>query len=131
MCLKEAEPVCPARSIRPQYTETASFDSIPQEELVVDQGKDECLTKVVTLFEKGERRKWKEVQPESSEVKTLWSFWTQLVFRDRVLFKKCSITDNDAVGCITSQMCQLVHGGKFGGHLGATKTLYKVKQRFW
>ena len=79
-----------------------------------------------------------QVSGKGSIVRSLWAQWDRLELRDNVLYRRWE----DNVGNVTmfqfvvpqvlvDDVLHALHGGIGGGHLGITKTLRKIRERFY
>ena len=81
---------------------------------------------------------WETVSDTSTLHKTLWSLWDQLEVREKALCRKWESDDGRTVRWrlvlpekFREVVLQELHGGRASGHLGVTKTLAKVKLRYY
>ena len=87
----------------------------------------------------GGRPEWKVVSHLTASCKTYWSQWDQLEVRDGLLSRRWESDDGKSVKWLLviplkfrKEILAELHGGKLSGHLGVSKTLAKVKFRyFW
>ena len=105
---------------------------------VTEQSKDESLAPILTAIKNKKRPEWIEISPSNPETKTFWAQWDSLRLEGHLLYRCWE----DAAG--TSAVLQLVvpralrkqvfgflHNSKTGGHFGITKTLGKIKEKFY
>ena len=92
------------------------------------------------LKEKGTGRpEWKTVSHFPAAHKTFWSQWDQLVVREGLLYKRWESDDGKSIRWLLvlplkyrKEVVGELHGGQLSGHLGVSKTMAKVKFRyFW
>ncbi|KAG5885996.1 hypothetical protein JTB14_025390 [Gonioctena quinquepunctata] len=103
-----------------------------------DQEKDPDLGLVVS-WKKGNRRpSWQEVAGYSPAVKSYWAQWNSLILDNGILKRvlEADIGGEDRRQIIVprnrrEEVLREIHDGVAGGHLGVTKTLQKVRQRFY
>ena len=108
-------------------------------ELRGEQLKEAHLAKVIALKEKWrERPTWQDVSDESSTLKAYWSQWDRLALRDGVLYRRWEEDDGKTFTwqlvvpeSLKTEILRELHDSKTAGHLGVTKTLGRVKQRFY
>ena len=85
-----------------------------------------------------ERPAFVQVSGRGPVVRSLWAQWGRLELRDNVLYRRWE----DDVGNVTSfqivvpqvlvhDVLHALHGGVGGGHLGISKTLKKIRERFY
>ena len=81
----------------------------------------------------------KDIASLSSNIKMLWQQWQYLEVKDGVLYRK-PVTKLRRVAVpaqivapvlLQRQLFRMVHDHKTGGHLGATKTYKRIRNRFW
>jgi hypothetical protein len=88
--------------------------------------------------EAGQRPQWKDIADRSPTYKSYWAQWKSLVVRDGVLERLWESVDgrtktaqvvipHSKVKKVLTEM----HGGPSGGHFRVSKTLAKVKQRYY
>jgi hypothetical protein len=86
----------------------------------------------------GTRPSWEEMQSASRTAKSYWAQWERLEIQQGVLCLR-SEPEDDLTNTwrtvvprkLTKQIVTELHSGKASGHLGQTKTILKVKQRFY
>ena len=94
---------------------------------------------VKLMMTHNEKPLWKEVELQSSDVKSLWHEWERLGFRNGVLCRKWTLvhgTDDRWQVVIPRNyrrdFLRMVHTGMNGGHLGRSKTEEQVQKRaYW
>ncbi|KAJ8951356.1 hypothetical protein NQ318_009292 [Aromia moschata] len=107
------------------------------------------ITKYADIFDDGQGGKgrtnkedrkptWEEVSRYSPTVKSYWAQWNSLVLSDgllkRVLEKSDGTEERKQLIVPRNRVPEVleeVHNGSTGGHLGVTKTLGKVRERFY
>jgi len=109
-------------------------------EIMLEQLQDLDIGFIITLMSSHqEKPPWKEVEMQSSEVKTLWNEWDRLSLRNDVLCRKYESTDGLHVTwqivlphSLRKEFISVVHAGINGGHLGRSKTEAQLSQRvYW
>ena len=105
------------------------------------QDKDSAIKTVKNWIEKGSTRpKWTNITTEDGEVKALWSQWESLENRKGILYRKFQTETKEEPSVIyqyvapkrlRKEIMRHLHDHRTGGHLGITKTLYNVRQRFY
>ena len=107
---------------------------------MLEQLQDLDIGFIITLMSKyQEKPPWKEVEMQSSEVKTLWNEWCRLALRNDVLCRKYESTDGLHVTwqivlphSLRKEFINVVHAAMNGGHLGRSKTEAQISQRvYW
>lgn len=114
-------------------------DSWSAEEIHKSQVEDPDIKPILEGKQNGaDRPSWQEIAPYGSTTKRYWALWDSLHLKDGVLYRKW---ENDEG---TNHRWQLVlprsrvqevlrevHDSPSGGHFGITKTLSKVRERFY
>ena len=104
-----------------------------------EQRDDPHLSPIMAWMEQGaERPPWSEFQGASQAVRSLWSQWDQLEQRDGVLYRHWE-SDNGSQKStqlvlprsLVPDALRALHDAPTAGHLGITKTLNKVRARFY
>ena len=111
------------------------------DELRQYQDEDSAIKTVKNWIEKGSTRpKWTNITAEDGEVKALWSQWESLEIRKSILYRKFQTETKEEPSVIyqyvapkrlRKEIMRHLHDHRTGGHLGITKTLYNVRQRFY
>ena len=103
-----------------------------------EQLEDEDVGQLLREVEAGQRPEWGEISDRSSVYKSYWAQWKSLAVRDGILIRYWESTDGrkKTVQIIVprskvKEVLEEMHGGSSGGHLGANKTLDKVRQRYY
>ncbi|VDI75256.1 Hypothetical predicted protein [Mytilus galloprovincialis] len=85
-----------------------------------------------------EKPPFSHVSGQSSVVKAYWNMWEQLELVDDVLYRKWFRLETDKISRLViapkelkQKILTLAHDDVSGGHLGITKTVQKVRQRFY
>ncbi|MCG8034851.1 MAG: hypothetical protein JAZ03_22135 [Candidatus Thiodiazotropha taylori] len=102
------------------------------------QDKDHDVSLVKAWVVSGERPEFKNMSSHSNFVKSLWSQWSRLHIRDDLLVRSYEILGTDIVWWQTvvpltyrRNILKYTHDIKASGHLGVTKTLSKIQQRYY
>ena len=105
-----------------------------------EQQEADADLKVVIGWKKASERKplWEDVSPQSRAVKTLWSQWDRLLFRNGVLCRKW---ENDIGDQITNQVVlpdtlrqtafEAHHSHTTASHRGVRKTISALQSRYY
>ena len=111
------------------------------DELKQWQDEDSAIKIVKRWREKGSTcPKWTNITHEDGGVKALWSQWESLEIRKGILYRKFYTENKEESGVIyqyvapkrlRKEIMRHLHDHQTGGHLGITKTLYNVRQRFY
>ncbi|KAJ8944228.1 hypothetical protein NQ318_001648 [Aromia moschata] len=117
---------------------TVVNDDWQPDELLRDQENDPNLKPIVNWKKEGRKPTWEEVSRYSPTVKSYWAQWNSLVLSDgllkRVLEKSDGTEERKQLIVPRNRVPEVleeVHNGSTGGHLGVTKTLGKVRERFY
>ena len=100
---------------------------------------DPVIGKILQLKEsKLKQPAWEEVSIENAEFKAYWAKWEQLVVQNGILFYKWIEMPEESITyrlLVPSEertkVCNHLHDAKTAGHLGQTRTLEKIKSRFY
>ena len=89
-------------------------------------------------LKEGKRHSWEEIAPQGAQVKAYWAQWQMLGLKDGHLYRKWVTPTGDVASWLIVVPDKLkevvmghVHGAMKMGHLGVTKTLAKLRQRFY
>ena len=116
------------------------YPNIDNERVIAAQREDSEIKFVIELKRKFSKKPdWKEVELQSSAVKSLWHEFDRLDFHNDILCRKWTpvVGSTDVWQIIMprqlrSDFVKEVHQGITGGHLGRSKTEEQVKRRaFW
>ncbi|KAJ8944747.1 hypothetical protein NQ318_011653 [Aromia moschata] len=123
---------------RKQYRTTAVNDDWLSEKVLKDQENDPNLKPIVNWKKEDRKPTWEEVSRYSPTVKSYWAQWNSLVLSDgllkRVLEKSDGTEERKQLIVPRNRVPEVleeIHNGSTGGHLGVTKTLGKVRERFY
>ena len=109
------------------------------EDLQREHRNDPSLGNIINWLEASPiRPSWREVSPQSLEVKSYWRLWESLSIQDGVLTYRWETANRD-VGislrvlprCMRWDAWSQLHEDPGGGHLGISKTLGKLRERFF
>lgn len=100
------------------------------------QQNDPVLQKVVEWVRNGKRPAFEETSRFDSTTKSYWAMFANLLIKDGVLCRKFVGQHNEFLQRIVPKkmvkdVMEQIPGGLTGGHYGVTKTLIKVKERFY
>ena len=110
-----------------------------KEDMRTWQHEDVVLEQVIKWKEEsGERPRFKDITDSDQDVKTLWMMWSELHVTDGVLYRhKYTGSHLNPIKQLVAPMklrdliFDQLHATRLGGHLGVTKTLEKIKLRFY
>ena len=108
-------------------------------ELKTQQERDPALKVIMAIMKaRSERPDWKELAPQSLEVKGYWRLWNSLEIEDGVLYYRWeSATGSDPVllrvlpEAMRRDAWEQLHVDHGGGHMGTQKTMSKLRARFF
>ena len=108
-------------------------------DLKAEQSKDKRISKIRGwLSQSSIRPEWSELQPGDRDLRSLWSQWNSLVILEGVLYRSVQEENGELQYQVLlpfhlrSEVLEMLHDHKSGGgHLGISKTFYKVKARYY
>ncbi|KAJ8948859.1 hypothetical protein NQ318_013512 [Aromia moschata] len=110
----------------------------PAKELKKSQKKDSDLKLIRNWVKNGVRPTWQEVSRYGTTIKGYWAQWNSLCLRDGLLHRKWESPDGvSAVYQLVlpkariHQVLEELHNSPTGGHFGVTRTLARVRDRFY
>ncbi|KAJ8933607.1 hypothetical protein NQ318_002770 [Aromia moschata] len=113
-------------------------DEWSSEELKKSQKKDSDLKLIRNWLKNGVRPTWQEVSRYGTTIKGYWAQWNSLCLRDGLLHRKWESPDGvSAVYQLVlpkariHQVLEELHNSPSGGHFGVTRTLARVRDRFY
>ena len=131
-------------------SQTKSQDNTPKEndpswlenwdlnDLKIWQNDDVNIKQILTWKEaSGTKPPWSDVQSQSKEIKSLWNQWDNLHIQNSVLYRQTVQNDNKseyqlvAPTRLKREIMLQLHNSITAGHMGATRTYYAIKQRFY
>ncbi|KAJ8962742.1 hypothetical protein NQ318_001140, partial [Aromia moschata] len=111
---------------------------IPAMNLMKSQKKDNDLRLIRNWVKNGVRPTWQEVSRYGMTIKGYWAQWSSLCLRDGLLHRKWESPDGvSAVYQLVlpkariHQVLEELHSSPSGGHFGVTRTLARVRDRFY
>lgn len=114
------------------------FQGHTAEEWMEGQKGDPNLKHMWEWKRRGKRPEWKDVAPMSKEVKCYWAQWKRIEFREGILYRVWikEETDEEEWQVLvpkswTSEIMESLHNGVGAGHLGLTKTIARLRERFY
>ena len=127
-------------SVAPVAVPAESISTWSAEQLSAMQRDDEDLKEICRLFtEKGAEITWDDVAPHSHVARAYWAQRQQLSLKDGVLYRRWLCLGDlkekwliVAPRVMRQQLLNQAHSGLGGGHLGARRTLARLRCRyFW
>ncbi|KAJ8945548.1 hypothetical protein NQ318_020394 [Aromia moschata] len=113
-------------------------DEWSSEELKKSQKKNSDLKLIRNWVKNGVRPTWQEVSRYGTTIKGYWAQWSSLCLRDGLLHRKWESPDGvSAVYQLVlpkariHQVLEELHSSPSGGHFGVTRTLARVRDRFY
>ncbi|KAJ8983121.1 hypothetical protein NQ317_001865 [Molorchus minor] len=117
---------------------TVLDDNWQIEKIKIDQENDPELKHIMTWKKEGRRPTWAEIARYSPVLKSYWAQWNSLDLNDgclkRVLENGEGKEDRRQIVVPKTRVPEVlreIHGGASGGHLGVTRTLAKLRERFY
>ncbi|KAJ8950520.1 hypothetical protein NQ318_015264 [Aromia moschata] len=108
------------------------------EELKKSQKKDSDLKLIRNWLKNGVRPTWQEVSRYGTTIKGYWAQWSSLCLRDGLLHRKWQSPDGVSTvyqlvlpKARIHQVLEELHSSPSGGHFGVTRTLARVRDRFY
>ena len=109
------------------------------EELKELQQEDPAIAKMMVLLARHRQKPpWAIISTESKDLKAMWSQWNSLVVVDDLLYRDWAPSERMpkirqlvTPWPLRKKIMKFVHNKKLAGHLGVTKTLHNVRQRFY
>ena len=106
--------------------------------LLTAQQQDPDIQTLLTWLEKGIRPPWTIVAPLSEIVKCYWAQWNSIHLKDGIIYRLWESPVGDRVvwqivlpEMLQREVFQQLHSSPTAGHLGITKTLSRVRERFY
>ena len=138
-CQEDCKHCCRLEEKLATLTRTTVVDDRWQpEDLRKDQEKDPDL-KIILEWKNGDSRPvWEDVARHSQNVKSYWAQWDSIMVEDGILKRAMENTEGTEtkVQLIiprnrVPEVLKEIHDGSGGGHFGVSKTLEKLRQRFY
>ena len=102
------------------------------------QEEDCDISPVLDWLKTGTRPPWSEVAPHSETTKCYWAQWESLMLRDGVVYRRWESPAGDRVILqlvvpkkLQKEIFLQLHGPPSTGHFGVTKTLGRIRERFY
>ena len=96
------------------------------------------MKKIISAKQENKRPSRKDISSESPLMKSYWAQWDSLLLVNGCLYRKWESedgkTERNLIVVPDSKIKDVLtefNNGSSGGHLGITKTLEKVKQRYY
>ena len=104
-----------------------------------EQESDRDLEPLISVLQtNGPRPQWQDISAGSCRLKTLWRQWSRLKLIGGALYRKWVEVETDRYfwqlivpAPKQKEVLQHFHDAPTGGHLGATKTMTKIRQNFY
>ena len=111
---------------------------IPETKIKQAQGDDPMLAPLIDSVRTGERPPSSEIQGSSRSTHLMWSNWSRLVIENDILYRRWESEDGNRMKLqlvvpqsLVPEILKLLHDNPTSGHLGVTKTVERVRQRFF
>ncbi len=102
------------------------------------QQRDADIGPIITWIESGPRPEWSVVAPYSAALKCYWAQWDSLRVKEGVLYRLWESPRGDQTvwqlivpRSLQQDVFQQLHCSPTAGHFGVTKTLRRVRERFY
>lgn len=100
------------------------------------QDEDRDLSKIKSWVSDKKRPEFSDIKHEIKVIKSLWSQWVNLEIKDSVLFRKWDNNKKVYHQVIVPlserrEILEQCHDARTSGHLGVSKTLERVRNRFY
>ena len=135
---------CGREDTEPTAGSTAAIKGIslrgrPVEEVKTLQLNDESLGIIVHAFEKGKRLRDDDVKGKSLETRRLVQIWDQLLIQGGILYRRFEnhhssmeyVLQVVVPRSMRKGILEELHAGVSGGHLGESKMLGRLKERYY
>ncbi|XP_018378085.1 PREDICTED: uncharacterized protein LOC108770849 [Trachymyrmex cornetzi] len=103
-----------------------------------EQLEDPSIAIILQGKETGIRPSWQEIASRDASAKIYWSYWDSLELRNGVLYKRWEAPNlRDSIAQLVvpkgriQQILEQAHDSPSGGHFGISKTLEKIRKRFY
>ena len=111
---------------------------IPEAKIKQAQGDDPMLAPLIDSVRAGERPPSSEIQGSSRSTHVMWFNWSRLVIENDILYRRWESEDGNRMKLqlvvpqsLVPEILKLLHDNPTSGHLGVTKTVERVRQRFF
>uniref|UniRef100_A0A669C557 Gypsy retrotransposon integrase-like protein 1 n=1 Tax=Oreochromis niloticus TaxID=8128 RepID=A0A669C557_ORENI len=129
---------CSSLQVQSTAGDTEGLEAMDPQRLQHDQNQDPALSRVQCWIGAGQRPSWPEVSALDLETKALYSQWANLTSRNGLLYRRWQAPGGHrevfqllVPQQLRSRVLQLVHGVAGAGHFGVTKTLRRLRSRFY
>ncbi|KAF8778942.1 Transposon Ty3-G Gag-Pol polyprotein like [Argiope bruennichi] len=140
-CSRVEKKFCMVDPVVRQVTTPSISESDPwsDESARKDQLADPEIKPTIEFKEStGGKPSWQDIAPFHPTTKRYWALWDSVHLRNGVLYRKWESDDGKAFRWQlilpkrrVSTVLKELHGSPTGGHFGVTKTLQKVRERFY
>ena len=119
--------------------QSVNMEPFLRESISAAQNQDPVLSQVVRWLETGVRPARGDVEGGGRKLLSYWSQWGRLFLRDGLVFRRWEheVTGKEIYQqiclpeSVVSQVLCAIHNNPSAGHLGVSKTLEKVRRRFY
>lgn len=117
---------------------SALFKAKTNSQLLEAQLADHVISVVHKWKSENLRPPWEEISQMNNSIKTYWSQWNRLVLENGVLYRQWT-RDNTGEqilhlvlpDSLRDMVLKMLHDDPTAGHLGVTRTMHRVRQRFY
>lgn len=120
-------------------TQPSWINGISQSQMAKAQRDDTTIGVIFSKLQQSHTKpKWEEICLESVPVKTLWSQWQRLEFKNGVLHRRWEDDTGKRISwqvivpeIYRADILKSLHDAVTAGHLGVNKTLSRIRERFY
>lgn len=138
-CSENPDELCQAGLVIRNLTSLESVEDLSLEDIEKAQKSDPEIRLILTwMNERPKKPSWQDVAPHSPMVKSLWGQWKSLKVVEERLYR-CLEEGKDAAPrlqlvipkSLRSGVMKQLHDNPTAGHFGITKTLDRIRERFY
>lgn len=115
------------------------FEQISKQDLRKNQLRDTHIGPILRrLASSSERPEWEDISSRSEETKVYWAQWDSLTLRDNILYRVWESPNGKETRLqlvvpksLRDVVLKQLHDSVTSGHFGVSKTLNKVRERFY
>ena len=114
------------------------WEVFDRQQLQQMQEQDPVLTRLRSWVGEGQRPPWSAVSALDPETKTLYSQWPNFTIREGLLYRRWQKPSGQretlqllVPPCVRGQVLRMNHGAVGTGHFGISKTLHRLRSRFY
>ncbi|CAB4041567.1 Hypothetical predicted protein, partial [Paramuricea clavata] len=114
------------------------LESASLQDIAEAQRKDADIGPVIKWMREDSRPGWSVVSPRSKVTKTYWAQWDSLCLKNNVLYRKWESSDGTDIrlqlvvpNSLKQPILTQLHNHVTAGHFGVTKTVERIRQKFY